>query len=86
MDFCVDMRLSKIPSDEQPTQELNLKEQTTLSMTVGQPQFEQPPAHSNAAMQRKKSNIYFFEESSNSAYLKEWYYGGFLWLCSLFCW
>jgi len=54
MGFCVDMRLSKIPSDEQPTQEFSLEEQATLPMAVRQHQFQQPPAHSNVATQKKK--------------------------------
>jgi peptidoglycan/xylan/chitin deacetylase (PgdA/CDA1 family) len=53
MSLCGDMRLIRISSDEQPTQEVNLERQATLPMAAAQSELELLPARSNAAMQKE---------------------------------
>lgn len=56
------MRSGRIPSDDQPTQEIGLQEQATLPMAVGQPQFERPHAHSNVDVQKEKEQGIFLQK------------------------
>jgi len=55
MSFCGDMRLKRFSLDEQPTQEVYLKEQATLPMkTWQQPSQSVESTHQNSEQQSTK--------------------------------
>ena len=73
------MRLNKIPSEDQPTQELNLKEQATLPMAFGLPQDELPPEHANVAVQKEHEQHILLRGKQQQHYSKHYSSRMFLW-------